>query len=32
MEPILTLLLTVEADVIAYLICKWLDGFIHGDK
>lgn len=32
MEHIITLLLTVEADVIAYIICKWLDRFIQGGK
>lgn len=32
MEPILTLIMTVEADVIAYMICKWLDRFIQGGK
>lgn len=32
MEAIITLLLAVEADVLAYLICKWLDGYIQGGK
>ena len=32
MEAIITLLLAVEADVLSYLICKWLDGYIQGGK
>ena len=32
MAAIISLLLSIEADVISYLICKWLDEYIKGDK
>lgn len=32
MAAIITLRLAVEADVISYLLCKWLDDYIQGGK